>query len=357
VFDSGCCRESSLLQLRFKFKKSVIARKGAVSLRYAVLFLPIFLAVGALAETCLTAGDMGDTRAAITTTALRYFGMIAKGDTSSLRQNAIPSLASDFSGIENAVKGDQAALAGIKATARPPYLLDAPGAVPIQRAEFFCGVFGSKGQTPDSAEFVLNNLPPGKYGVVVLDAPSAKGGFTLSMILQQQGANWKLGYLYIKAAQSGGHDSDWYAARAREFQSKGQAHDAWLYFIEARNLVSPMPMMSTQATDKLYDESEKLQPADFPGGGKTIDLPSGSATYKLTEIFPEVVGGDLDLIVKYQAADVSNTTATYSSNVAVMKALLVKYPELRGAFAAIVARAVEPSGRDYGTMLAMKDIK
>jgi hypothetical protein len=40
-----------------------------------------------------------------------------------------------------------------------------------------------------------------------------------------------------------------------------------------------------------------------------------------------------------------------------MKALVAKYPEFRDAFAGIVARAVEPSGRDYGSMLAMKDIK
>jgi len=30
---------------------------------------------------------------------------------------------------------------------------------------------------------------------------------------------------------------------------------------------------------------------------------------------------------------------------------------VKDAFAGIVARAVDPSGRDYGTMLAMKDIK
>jgi hypothetical protein len=80
-------------------------------------------------------------------------------------------------------------------------------------------------------------------------------------------------------------------------------------------------------------------------------------TYKLTAIFPQVVGNDLDLILKYSAADISNSNQTYQNNVAVMKALLTKYPELRDAFAAVVARAVDPSGRDYGTMLAMKDIK
>jgi hypothetical protein len=40
-----------------------------------------------------------------------------------------------------------------------------------------------------------------------------------------------------------------------------------------------------------------------------------------------------------------------------MKALLAKYPEFRDGFAGIVVRAVEPSGRDYGSMLPMKDIK
>jgi hypothetical protein len=62
-------------------------------------------------------------------------------------------------------------------------------------------------------------------------------------------------------------------------------------------------------------------------------------------------------VVKYQAADVSNSNQTYLSNVAVMKALLAKYPELKDAFVAVVARAVDPGGHDYGTMLAMKDIK
>jgi hypothetical protein len=74
-------------------------------------------------------------------------------------------------------------------------------------------------------------------------------------------------------------------------------------------------------------------------------------------MFPVVVKQDLDLVVKYQSPDVSNTTQTFQDNTAVMTALLVKYPELRDAFDGIVARAVEPSGRDYGSLLPMKDIK
>ena len=115
--------------------------------------------------------------------------------------------------------------------------------------------------------------------------------------------------------------------------------------------------MSTLATDKLYDESQAAQPTDLPTGGKTTDLMAGSTPYKLTAVFPEVVGTDLDLIVRYQSANVSNTNQAYQDNVAVMKAIVTKYPEVRDAFAAVVARAVDSTGRDYGTLLAMKDIR
>ncbi len=321
--------------------------------------LALTCAVGvAAAENCVTASDMdAATRAAITSAGQHYFDFIAKGDAASLQKSAIPSLASDFSGIEATVKDNQPALAGAKGTVRPPFLLEASGTAPIARAEFYCGVFGRNGQTSDSAAFYLNSLPPGKYAVVILDAPTSKGPHTVSLILQQMGSDWKLGGLYLKASQIGGHDSEWFSTRAREFKSKGQPHNAWLYYLEARALASPLPFMSTASTDKLYDESQKAQPADLPADGKTVDLAAGATTYKVIDLFPEVVSDQLDLIVKYQTADISNTNAAYQGNVGIMKALLAKYPELRDAFTAIVARAVDPSGRDYGTMLAMKDIK
>jgi hypothetical protein len=63
------------------------------------------------------------------------------------------------------------------------------------------------------------------------------------------------------------------------------------------------------------------------------------------------------VVVKYSAADISNTQKTFQDNMAVIRALVAKYPELREAFAGVVARAVAPSGQDYGSMLPMKEIK
>ena len=318
----------------------------------------ILMAATAQAQTCQTATDMdAAARSALETTGKRYFDMAAHGDSASLKQNAIPTLASNFGGIETAIKDNQATLAGAQATVRPPFLLTADGTQPVARAEFLCGVFGSAGQTRDSAVFVLNNLPPGKYGVAIVDAKASQDPRTVTMILQQMGAEWRLAGFYARSSQINGHDANWFAQRARDYKAKGQTRNAWLYFHEAISLTTPADFMSNLATDKLYDEAQTVQPTDLPVNGNIVDLSAAGATYKLTAIFPLAVGSDLDLIVRYQAADVSNTVQTFQTNNALIKALLAKFPEFRDAFSGVAARAVEPSGRDFGTMLPMKEIK
>jgi len=335
------------------------ARHSLAVLRTVIaLAALVFSTLNARAQSCQTASDLDEaTQSAISAAAHRYFDMAAKGDAASLRQNANASLIADFSGIEATVKDHQSELAAAQSTTKSAFLLEVEGPAPLPHAEFYCGVFGKNGQTSGSAVFYLDNLPPAKYAVVLLDVTSSKTRTNFSVVLQQSGTDWKLGGLYIKSAQVAGHDSAWFAARAGEYKTKGQLHNAWWFYVQARSLISPLPFMVTLATDKLYDEFQSTQPADVPAEGKTADLSAGTSTYKLTAIFPEAVGDDLDLVVKYRSADASKADQAYQTNVAVIKALVAKYPEVREAFAAVVARAVDNSGRDYGTLLSMKDIK
>ncbi len=266
-------------------------------------------------------------------------------------------MAASFAGIETAVKENQPAFAGAQAIVRPPFLLTAEGTEPLARAEFLCGIFGKSGQTKDSAEFVLSNLPPGKYGITILDIHGGRTAITLTLILQQASADWKLAGFYATSSQAAGHDAAWFMQHARDFKTKSQNHNAWLYFREAVSLSAPVDFMSTLATDRLYDEIQAVQPSDVPANGKAMDLSAGGKTYHVTDFFPLPVGNDLDVVVKYQATDVSDTARAFQENTTVIKALVAKFPELREAFAGVVARAVESSGRDYGTLLAMKEIK
>jgi hypothetical protein len=316
------------------------------------------LGTSAPAQTCQTAADMDASgRTALETAAKRYFEMSARGDAAALKQSSIAAVASSFAGIEAAVKENQAALTGAKATVRPPFLLSVEGSEPLARAEFLCGVFGKSGQTKDSAEFVLPNLPPGKYGLTILDVNGPQGARTLTFVLQQTGTDWKLAGFNAKSSQVAGHDATWFIQRARDFKAKARNRNAWLYYREAMALSAPVDFMQTLATDQLYDEFQAAQPSDMPADGHAVDMSAGSKVYHLTEIFLLATGDELDVEVNYQAADVSDTARTFKENVAVIKALVAKYPEFREAFAGVVARAVEPSGRDYGSLMAMKDIK
>jgi hypothetical protein len=315
------------------------------------------LAASALGQTCLTTDEIdAASKTALENAGRQYFDWTSKGDTASIRQNSIPALASDFGGVETAVRDNQANFTGAPTTLRPLFVLRAEGAQPIARAEFLCGVFGRTGQTNSSAVFVIPNLPPGDYGIVIMDVAS-KTPETLSLVLQKAGADWKLGGYYARPSQAGGHDGAWFRDRARQFKTKGQNHNAWMYYLKARELMVPVPFMSTMETDKLYDESQAVQVPDAPSAENPVDVLAGGKTYRFTSIFPVGIDSDIDLVAKYQCPSVANTAQTYQDNLAAIKALVAKYPEYRDGFSAIIARAVEPSGKDYGTMVAMKDIK
>ena len=326
--------------------------------RVAVLFL-LCLPFSSQGQTCQTANDMdAAARTAVTTAGQHYFDMAIKNDIASLRQNAIPSVASDFAAVESSIKDFQQDLSGAQATIKASFLLSAEDSAPNQQTEFWCGVFNKNGQTANSAAFYFYGLPPAKYAVVLMDANSPKGRTMFSEVLQQVGSDWKFAGLYLKRAQVAGHDSDWFLTQARQYKSKGQMHNAWFFYRMAISLISPMQnQMSTLATDKLYDEAQPVKPADLPDNGKPANLAANAVTYKVTALYPQPVGNDLDLVVIYESANVSNPNVAYQDNINVMKALLEKYPEVREAFAAVLARAMDTSGHDYGTLLAMKDIK
>lgn len=336
------------------------ASRGGLRLRTLWLKLLSFLLLtGALhAQTCLSAADMDPSvRTALETAAKRYFDMSSRGDSAALKQNSIPSLAANFAGVEAVLKDHQANFAGAAVTIRPPFLLTAEGSEPFEHAEFLCGVFGKSGQTADSAVFALNHLPPGKYAVAIMDVTGGKSPLTLTLVLEEIGSDWKLAGFYAHSFHAAGHDGAWFVQRAREFKDKSQTHNAWLYYREAIALNSPVDFMSTQATDRLYDEIQFVQPGDMPTDGKPIDLAVGTATYRWTAIFPLAVGDDLHVVVKYSCSDISNTQKTFEENLRVIKALVAKFPELKSAFVGVVARAVAPSGDDYGSLLSMKEIK
>ncbi len=321
--------------------------------RYFVLLLLFLAALPLTAQTCASGSDMdAATHSALESEGQQVFGMIARGDIAGMKQNAIPSLAANFGSIETAVNDNKSMYTGAQATPRGLYLLNAPGTATISRAEFLCGVWG----TPNFTGFAIPNLPPGQYAIVIEDLSGGKTPGTMSLVLQNEAGAWKLAGLYTKSNLAAGHDGNWYLEQARQYKERGQVHDAWFYYLIARDLLAPVPFMSTRALDSLYDESQSVKPSDMPPAAP-LTLMANGKTYNVTQIFALPVGEGLDLVAKYSSPDISNQVQTYADNTAVIKALVARFPELRQAFAGVVVRAVGPNGADYGTLLAMKDVK
>jgi hypothetical protein len=195
---------------------------------------------------------------------------------------------------------------------------------------------------------------------VILDvgnkAAPDDGPWALAFVLQLVSGEWKLGGFNVKALRSGGHDSAWFADKGRAFAAKGQKHNAWYYLLEARNLATVAPFMSTRVTDQLYEEAQKVASADAPDGVPK-ELPGAGKVYKIKNVFAYGVAGEFHLVVKYEAADVSDSVKAFAENQAVARALLAKWPELKDGFSAIEARGTEASGRDFGTVVELRDLK
>jgi dihydrofolate reductase len=310
-------------------------------MKKVVIFSLLLFGVGlthASGQTCTTASELDVTTKTTLENTLRQY----QQDSASLLQNA------EFN-LGNIVENSKALFAG-QAAPRSIFLLDntQPSG---QRAEFFCGIYNS----PDRMAFVFGSLPTGRYAIAIQDVTGNTPGM-ITWILHQAGAQWKVAGLYPKPKQVAGHDGNWYLSQARAFRAKGQAHNAWFYYLIANDMLRPFPSMSTPELDRLYDEIRASTPKDIPTG-TPVDLIAGGRTFKITEMFATPVGDTLNLVVKHQTPDISDSTRTYQDNLAVIKALVAKYPEIREAFGGIVARAVAPNGQDFGTLLAMKDVK
>jgi hypothetical protein len=325
----------------------------ALLLAFTLSALPL----SARATTCELASEMDvTTRSALEQAANRYLQMAQTGDVAGLRGGAIPSLAGNFGGIESAVVQHQNALKAGKPNQPSMYLLEAEGTTPLPRAEFYCGIFNS----PDRVSFVIPNLPPGRYGVVAFALEGASPLY-FTTVLNEQASAWKLAGLSINLKEIGGHDSAYFASKAAQFAASNQGLLAWLYYMEAWELNAPVNFMYTVDRDKLADQMQKSKPADFPTAKSPMQLLAGGKTFAVTDVFPEPVPlqgtASLYLIMKYQATtDVSDTGKTFQANMDAIHAMVQRFPDLRTAFEGIVARAVAPSGADYGTMLSMKDL-
>jgi hypothetical protein len=113
--------------------------------------------------------------------------------------------------------------------------------------------------------------------------------------------------------------------------------------------------MSNQQLERLAGEMTGLPPQGLPGE-KPVDFLAGGKVYKVSQVYVVPDENGLQLVVQHQVADASQAGPTNAENLALIQAWVHTYPEYRNAFTAVVARASDAAGHDYGSRLEMKDI-
>src|ERR1017187_10935636 len=148
--------------------------------------LMLALACSAQAQTCYTGPELdAPTAKAVESAAQQYFNMSAQGDVAGLRANAMPEVAGNFGGIEQAVGSDKMYFAQGPPSETRLFVLDASESkTGLQRADFYCGIYNS----PDRVGFSIPNLPPGRYALTIAKV-TGQHPITLTMILQDTGKN------------------------------------------------------------------------------------------------------------------------------------------------------------------------
>jgi hypothetical protein len=318
----------------------------------------------AQAETCTTQSALSEAdRNAIASAATAIATDVQTNNAAALRAASIADLQKDFGGLQYLASVTSPKLTGT-ATVQQLYVLDAstlkpnPDGSPSD-SQFFC----SLNRTTMEADFLIPQLPPGKYAFVIVDYAGATPPWRLSLLLRQDQGKWLLAGFYPKSLTAAGHDGLWYWTQARLLVKQKQPWNAYLYYDEAQNLLRPADFVLSTHLDKLRTEASAAAPPAL-SDGVTPDAPlvvksAAGEEFHFTSLgLDDSLGQPApDIVVHLHADPLPDPTAARKRNADAMSALLAAYPELRKPFHGVWVYADVPGQAPFATEQPMAEIK
>jgi len=319
------------------------------------------------AEVCTTQSQMKPAdRDALAQAAATLAAKIEANDANAVRPLTIAEFQKDFNAMATEIASTAPRLNGAQPQVEQLYLLDATSLAKTTTggnpdAQFFC----SLNQSPAEAEFLIPQLPPGKYAFAMVRMEMASP-WRLSFLLRQDQVNgqpqWLLAGLYPKQLTAVGHDGLYYWKLARTLAGK-EPWNAWLDYQEAQALLLPANFVASTNLDKLQAELAAAVPSAI-SGGLSADTPlvvkaADGTEFRFTALTVEdYQGGDkIDVVAHIKVDSVADNAAARKGNVVAISALVAAHPELRKAFHGVWVFADAPGQSPYATELAMTEIK
>jgi hypothetical protein len=338
------------------------ARMMKISIGFAAAIL---LAGVGVAEVCTTQSQMTSAdRSALASAALGLAVKVQANDVSGLRAATVAEYAKDFAGIGNVVGSTAAQVKGGTPSVEQVYLLDgsqlkrgADGAAPD--AQFFC----SLNKSTVEADFLIPGLLPGRYGFAIVDVPNGSSPWRLSFLLRQEQGQWEMAGFYPKALTAAGHDGLWYWTQARTMTAQKQPWDAWLYYVEAENLLLPTNFIQSTHLEKLKAEESAAAPPQLSDGvspeAPLVVKGTDGVEYHFTGLGVDdsLAKDKIDVIAHLKVEQIGDAVAARKRNADAMAALLTAYPEMRKPFHGVWMFAEAPGQNPFATEQAMSDIR
>lgn len=312
----------------------------------AMMLLP-----AAFAQSCTTEGQMTATqRDDVSRVAKLLVGDVQNGDMQGLRNDTLPSVANDFTGIANSANALKPQIQQAGITVDALFLFDASQAS-AQGNQFFCSPNGS------TMTIVLNfsGLPPGKYALAILHATGVPKPQQISLILAQDQGQWKLAGFFSKPMMLADHNGIWYWSRARQFQQQKDEWAAYFYYQIASFLVVPADFLTSPNVDKLRREASQVHPQNLPTD-QPVTVQVNGQPFQIAKVDFSADLGPLDCVIHYnpnpqQAAELRNPVQARQQVVNLMNSVLTMHPGLRNAFHGLWVFADANGG---GTLFALE---
>jgi hypothetical protein len=247
-------------------------------------------------------------------------------DESVLQSALLPTVAKDWDGIREAIEQGAPAVKGGQVQVRNLYLMDATTQTAPEDTQFFCS--NANGST--TVTISMRALPPGRYAVVLADAPGAQLAGQIAFILGWDANTWKLGGAFVRPGMLDGHDGVWYWEHARQMAQDDSPWGAYFSYEAARYLLLPVDFISSPNLEKLSQEQGQIK--NSPAETLPYSVTAGDRTWKIDAMRFDPSLRQSDLGATYESAGVSDPAAQRTEATAVLSALLKAQPALRQTF-------------------------
>ncbi len=339
---------------------------GMMRLKIALLMAGLLLSGAAMAEVCTTQSQMTPAdRDGLAVAAHDLAAKVQAGDVNGLQAATAAEYANSFSGIGNVVASTAAKTKGGTPVVEQVYLLDgtslkknADGSMP--EAQFFCSLNKSVAEV----DFLIPGLLPGRYGFAMVDVKGTASPWRLSFLLRQNSSQgrWELAGFYPKALTAAGHDGLWYWTEARTMAKRKEQWNAWLYYLQAEDLLRPVGFIQSSHLQKLKEEQAAAAPPALSDGIRA-DAPLVVKSADGTEFrfvglgVDDSLGADkIDVTAHLKVDQLGDATVAKKRNSDAARALLAAYPELRKAFHGVWIITNAAGQNPYATEEAMNEI-